>query len=298
VRRPAVTVGQLIARSAARLERARVFFGHGTDNAHDEAAALVLHAARLPWHAAPADRRRVGRAVQRRVQQLLRRRIEERMPAAYLTGVAWFAGLPVRVDTRVLIPRSPLAEIIERRFAPWIDATRVRRVLDIGTGSGCIAIACARYLPAARVDAVDICAAALEVARANVRHHRLGKRVRLRKSDHFDALGHATYDIIVANPPYVGSAELKRLPAEYRHEPRVALAAGPSGLDSVRVILREAAGHLRARGLLIVEVGNSERAVRRQWPRLPFVWLQFARGGGGVFLLTREQLLETRTRRG
>jgi len=292
VRLAPLTVEQLIARGAARLRRARVFFGHGTDNARDEAAALVLHALRLsPLRAAALARRRVGRQAQRRVAELLTRRISERIPAAYLTGVAWFAGLAVTVDPRVLIPRSALAELIERRFAPWIDPARVRRVLDLGTGSGCIAIACARYLPAARVDAVDISEAALEVARLNVRRHRLSGRVRLRKSDHFSALGRSTYDIIVANPPYVGSAELARLPAEYRHEPRVALAAGRAGLDSVRVILREAARHLRPRGLLIVEVGNTERAVRRRWRRLPFVWLQFARGGGGVFLLTREQLL-------
>jgi ribosomal protein L3 glutamine methyltransferase len=166
----------------------------------------------------------------------------------------------------------------------------VRRVLDLGTGSGCIAIACAKALPRARVDAVDISAAALEVARRNVRRHRLAARVRLRRSDHFSALGGASYDIIVANPPYVGARELKRLPPEYRHEPRVALAAGPKGLKSVAIILREAHRHLRPRGLLIVEVGNTERAVQRAFPRLPFLWLQFARGGGGVFLLRREQL--------
>jgi ribosomal protein L3 glutamine methyltransferase len=285
------TVAQLIAESTARLHRARVFFGHGTDNARDEAAALVRHALRLPVrHAGALDRRPVGGNARHRVRELVSRRIEERIPAAYLTGCAWFAGLAMKVDARVLIPRSPLAEVIERGFAPWIDPTRVRRVLDIGTGSGCIAIACAKYLPAARIDAVDISAPALEVARANVRRHRLTHRVRLLESDHFGALARASYDIIVANPPYVGRAELEGLPAEYRHEPRVALAAGRSGLDSVRVILREAARHLRSRGLLIVEVGNTERAVRREWPRLPFVWLQFARGGGGVFVLTREQL--------
>ena len=287
----ALTVGALIARGAARLARARVFFGHGTDNARDESAALVLHALGLPHSAGGAlYRRRVGRAAQQRAQQLLTRRIRERIPAAYLTGVTWFAGARLAVDARVLIPRSPLAELIERRFAPWIEPARVRRVLDVGTGSGCIAIACARALPRARVDAVDISDDALAVAHGNVRRHRLTRRVRLIKSDYFGALGASTYDIIVANPPYVGARELAGLPPEYRHEPRVALAAGPSGLDSVRIILAQAARHLRPRGLLIVEVGNTEHGVRRRWRRLPFVWLEFERGGGGVFLLTREQL--------
>jgi ribosomal protein L3 glutamine methyltransferase len=300
----AVSLHTLITRGAARLKRARVFFGHGTDNAWDEAAALVLHAARLPHpervrlDRARLERTRVGPAAQRRARLLLTRRIEERIPAAYLTGSSWFAGLRFAVDARVLVPRSPLAELIERGFAPWIAASRVRRVLDLGTGSGCIAIACARALPHARVDGVDISAGALAVARANVRAHRLGRRIRVRHSDHFRALQGAAYDIIVSNPPYVGAAELKGLPPEYRHEPRVALAAGKSGLDSVRVILRDAARHLRPRGLLVVEVGNTERAVRRAYPRLPFVWLQFARGGGGVFLLTREQLAQAARRGG
>ena len=286
-----MTVRALIARTAGRLKRARLHFGHGTDNAWDEAAALVLHAVRpTAGDAALQFGRRVSLAGQRRVRALVTRRIQERIPAAYLTGVAWFAGVPLQVDARVLVPRSPIAELIERGFQPWIDARRVQRVLDLGTGSGCIAIACARALPRARIDAVDISAAALEVARRNVRRHRLARRIRLRKSDHFRALGRATYDIIVSNPPYVGARELAGLPPEYRHEPRVALAAGSAGLDSVRIILREARRHLRPRGVLIVEVGNTERAVRRAFRRLPFVWLEFERGGGGVFLLAREQL--------
>ena len=286
-----LTVGELIACGARRLRRARVHFGHGTDNAWDESAHLTLYALGLPLVGGGAlYRRRVSAAGERHARALLDRRIAERLPAAYLTGTTWFAGLAFEVDARVLVPRSPLAELIERRFAPWAEARRVRRVLDIGTGSGCIAIAAARALPRARVDAVDISAAALAVAHRNVRRHRLGRRVSLKESDHFSALARATYDIIVANPPYVGARELERLPPEYRHEPRVALAAGARGLDSVAVILREARRHLRPGGLLIVEVGNTERAVARAWPRLPFLWLQFARGGGGVFLLRREQL--------
>lgn len=283
----------LLARSARRLARAGVHFGHGADNARDEAAALIFHVLGLPAARRPAaNARPVSRRAQARISALLDRRIRDRVPAVYLTRRCWFAGLPIYVDERVLIPRSPIAELIERRFSPWIEAARVRRILDIGTGSGCIAIACARAFPQARVDAVDISPDALEVARRNVRAHRLQRRVRLVRSDHFAALKRASYDIIVSNPPYVGRGELQGLPAEYRHEPRVALAAGSDGLDSVRVILREAAAHLKPRGILVVEVGNAQRALRGAFPRLPFVWLSFERGGGGVFVLEREQLAQ------
>jgi ribosomal protein L3 glutamine methyltransferase len=285
------TVAELISSGARRLQRARVFFGHGTDNAADEAAALVWHALRLPHIATPKIyARRVAASDQARAESLVQRRIDERVPAVYLTGQTWFAGLPFYVDPRVLIPRSPLAELIERRFAPWVDAARIGRILDIGTGSGCIAIACARAFPGARLDAVDISPDALAVAARNVRRHRLGKRVRLLKSSYFRALEGETYDIIVSNPPYVGTRELEALPPEYAHEPRMALAAGRTGLDSVRSILGEAGRHLAPRGILVVEVGNSETAVRRAFPRLPFTWLEFERGGGGVFLLNAEQL--------
>ena len=290
-----MTVLQLIELGARRLRRAQVFFGHGTDNARDDSAALVLHALGLPHDARPSVySRRVSAAGRQRAEDLLARRIEQRIPAVYLTGQTWFAGLPFYIDPRVLIPRSPLAELIERRFTPWIQPTRVRRILDIGTGSGCIAVACAKAFPRARVDAVDISDQALEVARINVRRHRLGRRLRLLQSDHFRALAGETYDIIVANPPYVGARELRSLPSEYRHEPRMALAAGPAGLDCVKVILEEADRHLRPRGILVVEVGNTAAAVQRAYRQLPFTWLEFERGGGGVLLLTAESLSHAR----
>lgn len=289
--REAVSLRELIGRGARRLARARVWFGHGTDNAWDESAILVLHALRGSHGASGSQvSRRIGPREAERALALIDRRIAERVPAAYLTGKTWFAGLEMRVDPRVLIPRSPIAELIERRFAPWIEPSRVHRVLDLGTGSGCIAIACAKAFGRARVDASDISEAALAVARINVRKHRVGRRVSLVKSDHFRALARRRYDIIVSNPPYVGARELAGLPPEYAHEPQVALGAGDDGLRSVRVIVREAGRHLRSRGILVVEVGDTERAVRRAFPRLPFVWLQFERGGGGVFLLTAEQL--------
>jgi ribosomal protein L3 glutamine methyltransferase len=274
------------------LQRAGVFFGHGTDNAVDEAAALIWYVLELPVDAPPSVySKRVSLKQCTAIECLVARRIRERVPAAYLTGRTWFAGLAFSVDRRVLIPRSPIAELIEQRFAPWIDATRVRRIVDIGTGSGCIAIACAYAFPHARVDAADISADALAVARMNVIAHRLTRRVRLALSDHFSGLGRAHYDIIVSNPPYVGAREMRSLPAEYRHEPRLALASGPLGLDSVDVLLREAPRRLRAGGILVVEVGNTQAAVAKRYRRLPFTWLEFERGGGGVFVLTREQML-------
>ncbi len=280
----------LIGRGARRLRRARVFFGHGTDNARDESAALVAHALGLAALPPRIGARATSEDERRRARALITRRIRERTPAVYLTGETWFAGLKFRTDPRALIPRSPLAELIERGFAPWVDPRRVRRVLDIGTGGGCIAIATARMLPRARVDALDVSAPALELAALNVRDHRLGRRVRLLQSDYFSALSGERYDIIVSNPPYVGAREMRALPAEYRHEPRMALASGRDGMDAVRAILKDAGRHLNPGGILVVEVGNTEVAVRRAFPRLPFIWLTFERGGGGVFLLTAEQL--------
>lgn len=276
-----------------RLKRARVFYGHGTDNARDEAAALVFHAMDLEHDDPRAPGRRANASQLELVDALATARIEKRVPLAYLTHEAWFAGLKFYVDERVLVPRSPLAELIERRFAPWIDARRVKDIVDMGTGSGCIALACAKAFPRARVDAVDIDPAALEVAGINRRALRLTRRVRLVESDHFAALSRRSYDIIVSNPPYVGAREMRGLPREYRHEPRHALESGRDGLDSVATILRAAAHHLKPLGLLVCEVGNTERLMARAWPKVPFTWLDFERGGGGVFLLTREQLLKS-----
>ena len=284
-------MASLITRVQRRLTRGHVFFGHGTENARDEAAALVYFVMRLPHDAPPGVLKKTVTAAQSaRVDALLERRITGRVPLPYLTHEAWFAGLRFYVDERVLIPRSPFAELLEQQFAPWIDARRVERILDLGTGSGCIALAAAKAFPRAHVDAVDIDAGALEVAAINRRRLRLTRRVRLIESDHFTALSAESYDIIASNPPYVGTREMRGLPREYRHEPRLALESGREGLDSVGIILREAARHLRPRGLLVVEVGNTERALRRAYPHLPFTWLDFERGGGGVFLLTREQL--------
>jgi ribosomal protein L3 glutamine methyltransferase len=285
------TVGDAMRAAARKLGRAGVHFGHGTDNAIDDAAALLWHVMKLPADAPPSVyERRLTAAQQQAFAALVQRRIEAREPAVYLTGETYFAGIPLRTDRRALIPRSPLAELIETRFHPWVEPARVTRILDLGTGSGCIAIACARFFPRAQVDAVDISPEALQLAAENLRRLRLGRRVHPVLSDHFAALEGRRYDIIVSNPPYVGAREMKSLPPEYGHEPKLALAAGRDGLASVRVILREAALHLNPGGLLVVEVGNTEAAVRRRYPRVPFVWLEFERGGGGVFLLTREQL--------
>jgi ribosomal protein L3 glutamine methyltransferase len=287
----AETVGAAIDRVARALRRARVHFGHGTDNARDEAAELVFYAGGLE-HEAGAAAYGKGLSPRRtaRIDALLARRIAERIPLAYLTHRAFFAGLELFVDGRVLVPRSPIAELVLQRFQPWVDAHRVRRILDVGTGSGAIALACAVAFPKARVDAVDVSAPALQVARRNVRRLGLQKRVRLLRSHYFDAVRGCRYDIIVSNPPYVGRSEIARLPREYRHEPRLGLAAGADGLDSVRAIFSAARRHLRRDGILVVEVGNTEDTLLRTFPTLPFVWPEIAMGGGGVFLLRARDL--------
>jgi ribosomal protein L3 glutamine methyltransferase len=278
------TVGAAIERCARVLRAARVYFGHGTIAARDEAAELVFFVAGIA-HELGSDA--YGSVLTKRqaarIDALLQRRIKERLPLPYLTHRAFFAGLELYVDERVLVPRSPIAELVLQRFAPW--AGRVRRVLDIGTGSGAIAVACAKAFPRAHVDAADISAAALQVCRRNVRRLGLQERVSVLRSDHFSAVGRRRYDIIVSNPPYVGRAEMRALPPEYRHEPTLGLAAGRDGLDSVREIFASARAHLEDEGILVVEVGNTEAALLRAFPRLPFIWPQIDMGGGGVFLL-------------
>jgi ribosomal protein L3 glutamine methyltransferase len=289
---PAETVGAAIGRAARALRRARVHFGHGTDNARDEAAELVFYAAGLGHDlGAAAYPTKLTARCAARIDALLERRIAERIPLAYLTHRSFFAGLELYVDERVLVPRSPIAELVLQRFQPWVDARRVRRILDVGTGSGAIAAACAAAFPAARVDAVDVSPAALQVARRNLRRLNLEKRVTALHSNYFDAVRGRRYDIIVSNPPYVGRAEMAKLPREYRHEPRLGLAAGADGLDSVRAIFSEARRHLRRDGILVVEVGNTEDALLRTFPTLPFVWPEIAMGGGGVFLLRARDLM-------
>ena len=285
------SVGAAIEHCARALRAARVHFGHGTDNARDEAAELVFFVAGLAHElgAGAYDHALSARQL-KRIEELLRRRIGERIPLAYLTHRAFFAGLELYVDERVLVPRSPIAELTLRQFQPWIEPPRVRRILDIGTGSGAIALACARAFPRAQVDAVDISAAALQVCRRNVRTLSLKRRVNVLLSDHFTAVKGRRYDIIVSNPPYVGRAEMRTLPREYRHEPRRGLASGADGLDSVRAILAAARPHLEDHGILVVEVGNTESALLRAYPKLPFVWPELSMGGAGVFLLNAEVL--------
>ena len=280
-----------ILRAAARFRAARLFYGHGTDNALDEAAWLVGSALGIE----PADLDRhladVPRAAERdRIVSLVEARVGTRKPLAYLLHEAWFAGFKFYVDERVIVPRSLTGELILERFAPWVDAGSVRRILDLCTGSGCMAIASAHAFPRARVDAVDISNDALAVARINVGRHTLTARVRLMRSDLFEALGRNRYDVIVSNPPYVDAQDLASMPPEFGHEPALALAAGRHGLDIVARILRAAPNFLTPQGILVVEVGNSRPALERAYPRLPFLWVTTSGGDDSVFILSAAQL--------
>ena len=276
---------------ASRFNEAGLFFGHGTDNALDEALALVLHALHLR-HDIPADYldARITMAESAAVAELFAQRLDRRIPAAYLIGEARFAGLDFDVDENVLIPRSPIAELIEEGFAPWLDADQVSSVLDLCCGSGCIGIACAYAFPSALVDLADISSAALDVATRNIERHALESRVRALRADVYEGLDGERYDLIVSNPPYVSSAEMQGLPAEYRHEPELGLEAGDDGMDVVARILAGGAEYLSPGGIMVVEVGFSADLLIGRYPDVPFLWLDFQRGGDGVFLLTAEQL--------
>ena len=277
---------------AGEMTRAGLFFGHGTDNAHDEAAWMLLHVLGEPLDGSFEDwGRQLDEDQQSALEQLLGQRIEKRCPLAYLTGKARFCGLDFIVTPEVLVPRSPMAELIQEQFSPWLDAGKRGRILDMCTGGGCIAIAIAKYMFGASVDAVDISTAALEIASRNVTRHELDGCVRLIQSDLFTDLGDTKYELIVSNPPYVSAGVFERLPAEYKAEPSGGLVCGEDGLDIVLKILDASPGHLEETGVLIVEVGESAEALLDLLPQTPFLWLDFHNGGDGIFLLEYDQLI-------
>ncbi|MFW5823841.1 MAG: 50S ribosomal protein L3 N(5)-glutamine methyltransferase [Marinobacter sp.] len=285
-----ITVRDYLRYSASRFSAAGLCYGHGTDNVWDEAVLLVMRSLHLPLenNTLFLDAR-LTRDERQLILERVDRRVNERKPAAYLIGEGWFMGLPFNVDERVLVPRSPLAELLEAGLQPWLADHPVERVLDLCTGSGCIGIAAATVFPEATVDLSDISEDALAVAQSNIALHGLEHRVRALRSDVFDQIP-GSYDVIVSNPPYVDAEDLADMPEEYHHEPRLGLEAGSDGLAIARRILAKAAEHLNPGGLLIVEVGNSWQALDKAYPSLPFTWLEFENGGEGVFLLTREQL--------
>lgn len=285
------TIRDYIRYATSRFNEAGLFFGHGTDNAWDEAIALVFHTLHLPHHIHPTVLpAHLTKNEQLQLIQLIEQRVTQRIPLAYLTHEAWFAGLSFYVDERVLIPRSSLAELILKHFQPWLGSMEPQTILDLGTGGGCIAIACAKNFSSAQIDASDVSLDALSVTKINVLRHGVEEQVHLYESDLFSALPSKKYDLIISNPPYVSSEEMSTLPPEYLHEPKLGLLAGAEGLDFVTRILKDAPLFLKPNGLLIVEVGNSEIALQKRFPKIPFTWVEFEQGEGGVFILTAEQL--------
>lgn len=286
------TIIDFIRYGASRFAAAKLTFAHSYDNALDEATHLVLQSLHLPHDLSPAyGQAHLTAEEKQQVLALFERRVRERTPAAYLTGKAWFAGLEFLSDQRALVPRSPIAELILGGFSPWLDDCEVQRALDLCTGSGCIGIAMASHNPGWQVDLVDISDAALQLARQNVAYQSVEAQVRVIASDLFAGLKGERYDLIVSNPPYVTEDEFAELPPEYAHEPKLGLTAGHDGLDLALRILVEAPDHLNDNGVLIVEVGESERALVELLPQVPFNWVEFSVGQMGVFVIDRHELV-------
>lgn len=287
------TLRDFIRWGASEFGRAGLSFGHSYDNALDEATQLALHALHLPHDLSPVYAgARLTADEKAQVLALFRRRIDERIPACYLTGEAWFAGLAFKSDPRALVPRSPIAELIESGFGPWLEGRDIDRALDLCTGGGCIGIAMAVHQPDWQVDCVDLSEQALALAAENVERFEVGERVRLLQSDLFASLAGERYDLIVSNPPYVTDDEYAAMPGEYAHEPQLGLTSGADGLDIPLRILAAAADHLTEHGVLIVEVGEAERALVRLLPELPLAWVEFRVGAMGVFVVERADLIE------
>jgi ribosomal protein L3 glutamine methyltransferase len=290
---PPQTIGQAIQYCFDALHDSDVYFGHGTDNPWDEAVQLVLSVADLPLDADDGVLPHpVASADLAKIEQLLRRRIEEHIPLPYLAGKAWFAGLEFLCDPRAIIPRSPIAELILNDYQPWYAGPEPGRILDLCCGGGCIGLAAAHHGAGARVDLVDVDPGALQLAAENRRKLGLEGRVEIIESDLFDAVSGRRYNLILSNPPYVDAADLARMPAEYHHEPELALGSGADGLYLARRILAGAATYLEDGGLLVLEVGNSWQALEAAFPRVPFTWLEFEHGGHGVCALTAQELHE------
>lgn len=286
------TLRDMLRFAVSRFTEASLFFGHGSDNAWDEAAYLLLHTLHLPIdRLEPFMDARLTSSERADVLEIIRRRISERLPAAYLTNEAWLGDCRFYVDQRVIVPRSHIAELLREQLSPWVeDPWAIRNVLDMCTGSGCLAILAAHAFPEAKVDGVDISPDALVVARRNVDDYDLAARLRLTESNAFGALEGKVYDVIISNPPYVNAESMAALPEEYRREPELALASGEDGLDFVRILLKETAKHLAPKGLLIVEIGHNRDALELAFPDTSFVWLDTSAGDENVFMLRREDL--------
>jgi ribosomal protein L3 glutamine methyltransferase len=285
-----VTIRDYVRWAYSRFNSSNLHYGHGTDNAWDEALQLVLSTLHLPPDFPPEMLNCALTMVERRmICEFINRRIDDHIPTAYLTKEAWFAGMPFYVDQRVIIPRSPFGELIEKGFSPWLDNQLVHSILDLCTGSGCMAIACAHAFLGSHVDAVDISKDALEVAKINIKNHHVESSVDLIQGDLFENVKNK-YDLIISNPPYVSKEEYASLPSEYKYEPRLALETDKNGIGVVERILKHAGTYLNPKGILCVEVGNLQELLCEYYPKIPFTWLEFERGGEGVFLLTSDEL--------